>query len=216
MDVKGIPCLIKSVTAKGTQDALKKVLLEDILTADNIDQAKILKDIAIIEKKIYNDLRAGSKTYYKPATIKSINNYADPLKQQGIKGSIVWNYVKGPGYPSLDLSERNSVDIMKVLITPASLELIKDEFPEQYEAFMDLVDISRNKVIEGASTKDLFNGKITALCIPKEVAPPPKWALDLIDYKSIVNNNIAGFPVKSAGISQMDNKGVNYTNVIKL
>lgn len=216
MDIKGIPCLIKSVTAKGTQDALKKVLLEDILTSDTMDQAKILKDIAIIEKKIYNDLRAGSKTYYKPATIKSINNYKDPLKQQGIKGSIVWNYVKGPGYPSLDLSERNGVDIMKVLITPASLELIKDEFPEQYEAFMDLVDISRNKIIEGVSTKELFNGKITALCIPKEVAPPPKWALDLIDYKSIVNDNIAGFPVKSAGISQMDNKNVNYTNVIKL
>ena len=213
LDVKGIDCLVKVGTSDATKDALKKVLLKDILMADDINQLQILKDIAIIEKKIYNDLRSGKRNYYKPVTIKSINNYKDPLKIQGITSSMAWNYVKGPGLPAIDLEERNAIDVVKVLITPATLEKIKIDFPEQYDRFMELVDPTK-QVKSDIPMKD-YTGKIEAIAVPRDIKTP-EWILRLIDYASIINDNISGFPVSSCGISQMDDRKINYTNVIKL
>ena len=126
---------------------------------------------------------------------------------------MVWNYVKGNGLPAIDLEERNAIDVVKVLITPATLEKIKVDFPEQYDRFMELVDPTK-QVHSDIPMKD-YTGKITAIAIPRDI-DTPEWVLRLIDYASIINDNISGFPVGSCGISQMDDKKVNYTNVIKL
>ena len=216
LDCKGIDCLIKSSTSRDTQKALKKILLEDILTGDTPSQLKLIKDLAILEKHIYLDLRSGSKKYYKPLVVKSIDNYNEPLKIQGIKGSIIWNYVRSDDLPLLDLQERNAIDIAKVDITTSTLENIRLDFPDQYERFMDLVDSSRGIIIEGKPVDDLFRGgKISAIAIPKD-AEVPEWLKPLIDYTQIINDNMNGFPVASIGISQMDQKKPNYTNVLKL
>lgn len=214
LDCKGIDCLVKSSISRDTQKALKKILLEDILTGETPNQLKLIKDLAILEKHIYTDLQSGSKKYYKPLVVKSIDNYTDPLKIQGIKGSIVWNHVRCD-LPGLDLQERNAVDIAKVLITPESLEKIRLDYPEHYEKFFELVDLEKNMKIEGKPVKDLFRGKITAIAIPKDVEVP-EWLKPLIDYTQIINDNMNGFPVASMGISQMDQKKPNYTNVLKL
>ena len=47
LDVKGIECMTKSSKAKRTRDALKKILIEDILKAPVIDQMKFYKDILL-------------------------------------------------------------------------------------------------------------------------------------------------------------------------
>ena len=214
LDCKGIDCLVKSSISRDTQKALKKILLEDILTGESPNQLKLIKDLAILEKHIYTDLQSGSKKYYKPLVVKSIDNYTDPLKIQGIKGSIVWNHVRCD-LPGLDLQERNAVDIAKVLITPESLEKIRLDYPEHYEKFFELVDLEKNMKVEGKPVKDLFRGKITAIAIPKDVEVP-EWLKPLIDYTQIINDNMNGFPVASMGISQMDQKKPNYTNVLKL
>ena len=214
LDCKGIDCLVKSSVSKFTQKKLRKILLEDILTGE-VDQIKLIKDIAIVEREIYTDIQSGSKKFYKPVTVKSISNYETPLRIQGIKSSIVWNYVKGKDLPSLDLNERNSIDVAKVKVNVNTLKIIQYKYPEQYERFMDLVDLSRNKIVEGVTTKELFNGKIDAIAIPKDIEVP-EWIRDLIDYESIINDNISGFPVSSAGISKMDSKNINYSNIIKL
>lgn len=214
LDCKGIDCLTKSNISKHTRDALKKILLEDILTGE-VDQKKIFKDMAIIEHQIYNDIQSGSKKYYKPVIIKSINNYDTPMRIQGVKGAVVWNYVKDDSLPSLDLSDRNSVDVAKILVTPSTLNTIKDKYPYQYEKFMDLVDPSRGVFIEGEPVQDLFRGKVSAISIPKDTEVP-EWLRELIDYNTLIQDNISGFPVSSVGISKMDEKKVNYSNVIKL
>ena len=214
LDCKGIDCLVKSSISRDTQKALKKILLEDILTGESPNQLKLIKDLAILEKHIYTDLQSGSKKYYKPLVVKSIDNYTDPLKIQGIKGSIVWNHVRCD-LPGLDLQERNAVDIAKVLMTPESLEKIRLDYPEHYEKFFELVDLEKNMKVEGKPVKDLFRGKITAIAIPKDVEVP-EWLKPLIDYTQIINDNMNGFPVASMGISQMDQKKPNYTNVLKI
>lgn len=215
-DIKGLDALTKSSTAEDTRKALKKILINDILTGDVVDQLKIIKDLAILEQTIYNDLRSGSKKYYKPLTVKSIDNYNDPSKIQGIKASLVWDYVKSSDLPGIDITARNGIDVAKVTLTPQTLEPLRNEYPEQYEKFMDLISPDRKAIYEGRDIKPLLGkGTLSVIGIPKD-SEVPKWVMPLIDYHTIINDSLSGFPVSSVGISQMDSRGVNYTNVIQL
>ena len=215
-DIKGLDALTKSSTAEDTRKALKKILINDILTGDMVDQLKIIKDLAILEQTIYNDLRSGSKKYYKPLTVKSIDNYNDPSKIQGIKASLVWDYVKSSDLPGIDITARNGIDVAKVTLTPQTLEPLRNEYPEQYEKFMDLISPDRKAIYEGRDIKSLLGkGTLSVIGIPKD-SEVPKWVMPLIDYHTIINDSLSGFPVSSVGISQMDSRGVNYTNVIQL
>ena len=214
LDAKGIECLTKSSISRDTQKALKKILLEDILTGDEIDQVKLIKDIAILEKTIYKDLKSGSKKYYKPVTVKSMDNYNEPLKIQGIKGAMAWNYIKGD-LPGFDLSDRNSLDIVRVHTDKASLEKIREDYPEHYQRISELVDPNCENMIEGRKVKDVFKGKLESIALPKDLNVP-EWVKALINYEEIINNNLSGFPLKSVGIGQFSTKKANYSNVVRL
>jgi hypothetical protein len=213
LDIKGIQSMAKSSTAESTRDALKKILLEDIMNTPTIDQFKIIKDIAILEKKIVDSVLSGSREFYKPVTVKSQSNYDNPFRIQGIKASYAWNKIKpdSENLPAINLDERNAVDIAKTTITPTSIESIKDKYPEVYENIM--------KVFEQDSVlpKDnkIFRGSIDAVAIPLDLKVPD-WLLELIDYKTIINNNISGFTFESVGIQRLHKNSVNYTNIIQL
>ena len=201
LDVKGIASMAKSSMSMSTRKAFKKILFEDILKADTIDQFKVIEHLAILERKIINSIMEGSKEYYKPVTIKSINNYADPMRIQGIKASYVWNEVKEESLPAINLDERNAVSIAKVLINPKTIETIKDSYPEVYEKL---------KVV---MNNEYFKGKIDAIAIPLE-ENAPGWLLDLIDYKTILQNNIGGFVYDSIGLVNLG-KNTNYSNILQ-
>lgn len=216
LDIKGIDCMAKSTFTETTRKELQKILLEDILSADSIDQLKIIKDMAIVEKKIYDDVISGNKTFYKPLTVKSASHYADPMREQGIKGSIAWNYIREEGLPSLDLRERNGLDIAKVNINMKTIEKIKDSYPEHYERMRDLVDPIRAVKTEGTLAYPIFKGNITSIAIPKDTNVP-KWLLPFVDINQIISDSLSGFPLDSVGISKLNNrKNVVYTNMIKL
>lgn len=212
-DYKGIESLTKSSVSKDTQSALRKIVLEDILTG-KIDQLKLIKDIAIFEKSIYNDLKSGSKKYYKPVSIKSMDSYEIPTRQQGIKAAIAWNHVKGD-LDGFDLNERNSLDIVKIKMTPKELVIIKDDFPEQYERFAEILDPNCNIDDNGINISSVFKGKIDTIAVPKDT-PVPDWLKPFIDYETIIDNNLGSFPTSSIGISTYDNKKTNYSNVLKI
>lgn len=216
LDIKGIDCMAKSVFGDSTKKQLKKILLEDILKPENVSQLKVIKDLAIMEKEIYTSIIEGSKKYYKPLKVKSANHYKDPFTEQGIKGSIAWNYVKEDSLPALDLREQNSIDIVKTNITANTVEKIKDPFPEQYEKLRLLVDTRENTIVEGKPAKDVFKGKITSIAIPKDT-DVPEWVRPLIDVEELIANNTSGFPLESIGVSKLDSRtNVSYTNIIKL
>ena len=213
LSVAGIDCLTKSSSSKDTQKALKKILLEDILTG-KVDQLQLIKNIAILEKIIYTDLQSGSKKYYKPVTIKSMDNYDIPSRIQGIKAAIAWNFVKGE-LPGFDLGVRNSLDVIKVNMDKHILETIKDEYPEQYDLFHKLIDPHCPIILEGLAISEIFHGKLDSIGLPKDL-PVPEWLKIFIDYDTIITDNLSGFPLSSAGICQFGAKKANYSNVIRL
>ena len=202
LDIKGIASMAKSSMSTDTRNAFKKILLEEILTADTVDQFKVIEQLAILERKIINNIQSGDKKYYKPVTVKSQAAYKDPMRNQGIKASYAWNMIKPDDLPAIDTSERNAIDIAKVNINKLSIETIKDEYPEVYE-----------KALQALSTPE-FDGKIESIAIPLDTATP-KWLVDLIDYKQILNDNISGFVYDSIGLVNLGTN-TNYSNILQL
>lgn len=200
----------KSTLPKQTRDELQKILYEDILKPDNIDQVKLIKDLAIFEDKIFQSLRSGEKDYYKPASIKAIGRYDDPLGQQGIKASLVWNEVRNRDLEAIDLDAKNNIDIVKTIINPVTIENIRDDFPEEYERL--------GKLLSGETNPDLskvLKGSITTVAVPRNVKTP-EWLTHLINYTEITNDNLKNFPVESVGIMRMNKDNVNYSNILRL
>ncbi len=205
LDVKGLEALAKSTTAEKTRKELKKIILEDILNTPVVDQFKVIKDISILEKRIYDTVTGGSREFYKPVTIKSQSNYKDPTRINGVKASYAWNLLKpeSENLPSINLDERNAVDIAKVDINKFNVDKLKDTYPEVYENALKAME------------DPLFKGKIESIAIPLNVIVP-KWLLEIVDYKTIINDNISGFPFESIGIKRLNKGAINYTNIIQL
>lgn len=225
LDVKGIEALTKSSKPMSTRKALKKILLEDILNTPVIDQLKFIKDIAIFERQIIQSVKSGSKEFYKPVTIKSKSAYDDPMRIQGIKASVAWNMIKPSDVEGINLDERNAIDIAKVNINHSNIEIIKDKFPEVYnniltalddETFITYTKVKKKDKETGAiyEEKRITSNAIEAVAIPLDVSLP-EWLEPFIDYNSIVDDNIGGFPYESIGIQRLD-KSVNCTNIVQL
>ncbi len=205
LDIKGIESMTKSSKSEYTRNALKKILLEDVMKAPVIDQLKFVKDIAILERSIVNDVMSGSKKYYKPSVVKSQSAYSDPMRIQGFKGSVAWNalHPKSDGSIHLNTEERNAVDICKVLINKATIEKIKDSYPEVYENALHILE-----------SKDFENG-IDAVSVPID-QPTPAWLLEFVDIDEIISSNLGNFPYESIGIKDLNKGAVNYTNIVQL
>lgn len=200
LDIKGFDALKKSTTNDSTKHRLKEIIYEDILDAREINQITILKKLAILKEDIYNSLASGKKDFYKPAVIKSQDNYADPIRIQGIKASMVYNSLKNDDEVAIDLTKRNSIDIVKVDLNKKTVDKIKDSFPLVYDRALELLE------------DDTFS-KTTAIAIPYG-EPVPEWVIPFIDYTTIINDNLTGFPLQSCGLQFSTGKN-NYTNIIK-
>ena len=173
-------------------------------------EVKLIKDLAIFEDKIFQSLRSGGKEYYKPASIKAISRYEDPLGIQGIKASLVWNEVRNRDLAAIDLEAKNNIDIVKTNITPGTIEKIKYDFPDEYERLRKLLNGETNKELA-----KILKGEITTIAVPRDVKTP-EWVTHLINYTEITNDNIKNFPVESIGLMRMDKTNVNYSNILKL
>lgn len=204
MDIKGLS-IDKATLNDKARNRFKKILAEEILQRDDIDQLQVLKEIALMEKEILNSLKSGSKEYYKPVSIKSMGSYDDPMGQQGIKASVVWNTLKGEGYEGIDMTKRNSVDVIKVNINPKNVEELKEIDERMYNECVKLFE------------EKVFKKGITTIAIPVNVETP-EWVVPFIDYKTIINDNLTNFkkPLESVGIQMFGRNNINYTNIISL
>lgn len=210
MDIKGLQ--IKKVTLnKSIQEALSKLLYEEILDTDVIDQVAIIKRLAILDKKIYKSLHNGDKEFYKPVTVKSIDNYDDPMGIQGIKAAVIWNSIKDDDLEGFDLSSRNSMDIVKVVVNEQTALKIKDSYPETYEKIINV--LNDESIFKGPKTSK--GNEFTSLAIPLDVKVP-KWVVEFINYTTIINDNIGNFPLESVNIQNNGNSNITYSNIMSI
>lgn len=210
LDIKGLP-INKSTLKASTKAELQKILYEEILDKDEIDQVEIIKRLSILAKQIRISLESGSKEYYKPVAIKSIDSYDDPMRTQGIKASVIWNAIKGDEYEAINLQERNTVDIVKVNITPSNIESIREEFPHIYDNFVELFKNQSIFAPKASGVKYI----VDSIAIPIDIETP-KWLIGFIDYNTIINDCLKNFPIESVNIVRLNNDHVNYSNIMQI
>lgn len=200
LDIKGMEAFVKSSMNPAIQARLKKVLYDDILNSETIDQVQVLRDIAMVEKEIFDSINNGEKRFFKPVKVKSLASYENPMRIQGIVASYAYNALHEPGTEALDLSIRNSVDVVKVDMSMKNIDRIRDTFPGVYERAIALF-----------KTKEFATG-ISSIAIPLN-EPVPGWVLPFIEYATIINDNVSGFPIESIGLYRGSSNN-NSTNII--
>ena len=192
---------VKSSTNPTIQARLKKILYDDILNADTVDQIKVLRHLAQLEKEIFDSINRGEKIFFKPVKVKAMSTYENPMRIQGITASIAYNALHEPGTEALDLTIRNSIDVVKVDMSPKNIDRIRESFPNVYTKAMKLF-----------TEEAYFKTGISSVAIPAN-EPVPGWVLPFIEYAEIINNNISGFPIESIGLYRGHDKN-NSTNMI--
>lgn len=196
------------MTKVGTPDEMKtklQNLLEyDILRKSFVDQVDIIKKLTTMEKEIYQSLLEGSTIYYKPTRIKAMSSYATPMGQQGIKASYAYNYILDKDGEQINLSQRNSILIIKTDITKKNVDKILEEFPDKYIKIKELLDT------------DAYKNGITSIALPLDTNVP-EWIKPFIDYNEIIQDNLRNFPLEELGITKMNNDSkITHTNIVEL
>lgn len=210
LDIKGMP-MNKSSVNKEAKARMQSIVFDKILNCDTIDQVDIIKSLAILKTQIVQSLERGEKKFCKPVTIKALAVYDDPMRIQGVKAAVIWNKVKDDSYEIINLEERNTIDILKVNISPSNIGIIQDSYPETYNKFVELFKNTTIFAPKAAGIKY----DITAIALPIKVEIPD-WVKGFIDYTAIVTDSIGTFPLESVGICTFDTKNVNYSNIMKL
>ena len=189
---------------KSTSKALKEIMFEQILDRDEgIDQLQILNSLATLEKKIHESLLNGETKYYKPAKVKAMNAYEDPMRIQGIKGAFAYNQLKTSKERVIDLESPNSLIIIKTKIDKKTAEKVHQSNPDLYEKIMGVLEKSEYK-----------NG-ISSIAIHYD-DPIPEWIKPFINVQEILQDNLKSFPLESIGINKISNQYVTTSNIISI
>jgi hypothetical protein len=202
MAIMGLP-INKSTLSDSVKSKLKDILYEEILTADKIDQIKIIKRLAIFEKEIFNNIMSKKTDYYKPDNIASLSSYADPMRINGIIAAMVYNELRDKDMPAINLDERNKIIKIKLNVSKKNVYLIQDKYPEIYKKLVALLN------------HPTLGAKVNTIALPVDT-PVPDWVLEFVDIQSIVSDALKNFPLESVGLKRLDNDSANYTNIIKL
>ena len=202
LQISGLP-IGKSTLSDGIKNKLQEILYEDIMKADNIDQIDIMKKLIVIEKQIIDSILNKETTYYRPDNVSAIQNYADPMRQNGVKAIWLYNLLRDDSMPAINPNERNQIYKVKLIINKTNVELIKDTYPDVYDKLINLLN--------DPETSDKLDtiGFLLDMKIPD-------WVLEFVDIASIVNDNLQNFPLESIGLKRLNNNAVNYSNIIQL
>ena len=202
MAIMGLP-INKTTLSEDVKQKMQEILYEEILTADRIDQIRVIKKLAILEKQIYDSIMNKETKYYKPDNIAAINSYEAPLSVNGIVAAMVYNEMRNENMPAINLEERNKIIKIKLNLSKKNVDNIKDTYPEEYTKLVALLN------------HPTLGAKVNTLALPVDV-PVPDWVLAFVDTQAIISDSLKNFPLESIGLNRLDNDSVNYSNIIQL
>jgi hypothetical protein len=207
IDIKGMD-FVKSSTREDTKAYFINLVKQELLYKDEVSISNVLRELEKFESIIMTSLRKGEKNFLIPKSVKELEAYADPFREQGVRGVLAWNYV----YPGLAIQLPEKIDIVKVKMkTKESIEPLKTSHPEIYERLM--------KHIFNGKNKKLADKGVEIIAIPRSVQAVPEWLMPFIDYDTIVNDNISRFysVLESLGIETIKASDKKYfTNILKV
>lgn len=192
-ELKGLD-FIKAGVTEEVSDKFSKMLEDNILFPEEPKLHELSRDVKLLEKDIYKNLRNGGTIYYKASSLKPIESYKKAKDKYGniigttawalppFRGSIIWNEI----YPDNQIYTLDRVKIVKLTVTGIQdLDCIKDDYPEIYKTIIDKVFNSDIPEIRKYGLK--------TICIPAVMKKVPDWMTRLIDYDVTVSDIISSF-----------------------
>lgn len=206
IDIKGHD-FVKSSTREETKAYFTNLVKEELLYKEDIDVAVILRKLEEFEQVIMDSLCKGEKSFLIPKSVKELEAYADPFREQGVRGVIVWNHL----FPGSAIQLPEKIDIVKVKMTrKEDIEPLKETNPQAYERLMKHVFNGKNK--------KLADKGVQVIAIPRS-GEIPDWLLPFIDYDTIVNDNMSRFysVLEALGVETIKASDKKYfTNILKI
>lgn len=207
-DMKGLS-IKKTTVNKTSRGKFAKFLKEDILESNDIGIAKILREYRQMEAEIRASILSGSVEYAIPKNVNKINSYKEPLTQQQVRGSLIWNKL----YPNNTIEFPNKVNLWKLDVSDYKDLVIK---LQDVDIDNDMIDTINDFIFEDP-TMAHYGFKVIAL--PKPLKETPQWLIPLIDIDTIVSDNISNGLVllKSLGINVLKTpRGEYYSNIVEI
>ena len=207
IDLKGHD-FMKSTATEETKKKFVDIIKKRIISSKDIDVVKILNDIEDFESEIIQSLKDGEKKYLIPISVKELEAYSEPLRMQGVRAVIAWNYF----YPDIEIELPTKVDIVKVTLTEdRSIEKLKREFPDIYK-------ILDKDILNNPDTRISSKG-LSVIAIPRNIEKIPEWIIPFIDYDTISYNVLNKFyPVlESLGLDTIKTSKKEYfSNILNI
>lgn len=192
-DVKGFD-FKKATTSEAAEKVYMDLVKNDLLNSEKIDLNLIMNKLNDFKKEIERSIRNSEITYLPNANAKELGAYKDPSTSQGVRGVLAWNICE----PDKMIEFPAKVTIVKMTIEKEEDILpLKAKNPELYDRILN--GIFRDTT--GIFIKLKKNNKgqrvptctgMTILAIPTN-EKIPEWAMDYIDYRTIVNTVLAPF-----------------------
>jgi hypothetical protein len=207
IDIKGHD-FMKSTATEETKNKFMNIIKKRIISSKDINVVKILNDIEDFENEIIQSLKDGEKKYLIPVSVKELEAYAEPLRMQGVRAVICWNYI----YPDIEIDLPTKVDIVKLTLTEdKNLERLKRDFPDIFK----IVD----KKILNNHDKRIADKGLAVIAIPRNIDKIPDWIIPFIDYDTISYNVLNKFyPVlESLGLDTIKTSKKEYfSNILNI
>jgi uncharacterized protein with HEPN domain len=207
IDIKGMD-FVKSTTRDATKTYFMNLVKEKLLYTKEINISEILRDLEKFEGIIRESLMKGEKSFLIPKSVKEVEAYKDPFKEQGVRGILAWNYF----YPNQVINLPEKVDMIKVKLTnEKEVEKLKDVNRGYYDVI--------HKEIFGNSIAKIAEKGVQVIAIPRNVESIPEWIMPFIDYDTIVNDNLSRFysVLESLGIETIKTSKKEYiSNILKV
>lgn len=207
LDVKGID-FMKSTTREATKAEMIRITQDSIMETDDISIPVIYKQLSDLQSKITDSVLSGSKEFLIPISVKEIEAYKEPMRNQGIKATIVWNMA----YPDETIELPAKIDIVKVRITRVEdLDIIKDIEPVIYDRLV--------KGIFNGHHEKFVKGGVNVIGLPASHKEVPEWICRLTDVGVITNDNMSRFNpiITSLGISTISGGTKTYiSNILSI
>jgi hypothetical protein len=175
LDMKGMSIKKANVNNR-TREYFTSLIKDEILEKDSINLVNILSAFEEFENEIRQSLYNGEITFLTPDKVNDINSYKNPERQQSVRGTIIWNEL----FPENTIQPPDKVNKLK----------IKGEILSDLKPIYHLED-KYNIIKQNIFDDEVYSSYgFTVLSLPKSVDKIPSWIIPLIDFDSIIEDNI--------------------------
>ena len=222
-DIKGLA--IKKVnTNRKVREYYTDMILNDILLADEISIPTVFKHYNEFKNIIERSFLNGEISYSIPGKINPINTYEEPLRQQTVRGTLLWNEL----YPEDTINPPDKINYLKLKVPHE-----KDEYA--FDVLCDIIDKDdeiSNKEKERVKSviKELVYDDdsfahygLSVICFPKKIKKIPKWLSSIIALDEMIEANLKpGYKILKSLNSKVlsyqvgDSKGETISNILTI